>query len=252
MSTPYYSDESVTLYLGKFEDVLPMLGGVTFDAIVTDPPYGETSLGWDVWPDGWPSRVAPVARSMWCFGSMRMFLDRRDEFADWRLSQDIVWEKHAGTGFATDRFKRVHEHALHWYQGAWSDIRHEAPLEPSGGPLKGRTIRRGPTVHYGKQGEVGWIDEGTRIVRSVFNARNMHGRATNEAEKPTGILEPLIAYACPPGGVVLDIFAGSGSTGRAARAIGRRAVLIEKREAQCEAAAKRLQQGVLDLSGGVA
>jgi site-specific DNA-methyltransferase (adenine-specific) len=51
---------------------------------------------------------------------------------------------------------------------------------------------------------------------------------------------------------VLDIFAGSGSTGRAARAIGRRAVLIEKRESQCEAAALRLTQGVLDLSGGAA
>ena len=30
-STPYYMDESVTLWLGKFEDVLPLLGDVTFD-----------------------------------------------------------------------------------------------------------------------------------------------------------------------------------------------------------------------------
>jgi len=83
-------------------------------------------------------------------------------------------------------------------------------------------------------------------------APSMHGSATNETEKPVSVLEDLIAYAVPPGGLVLDIFAGSGSTGRAARAIGRRAVLIEKRESQCEATAKRLAQGILDLTGGVA
>ena len=68
-------------------------------------------------------------------------------------------------------------------------------------------------------------------------APSLHGSATNETEKPVRVLEDLIAYAVPVGGLVLDIFAGSGSTGRAARAMDRRAVLIEKREAQCEDAA---------------
>src|SRR3546814_7972972 len=57
-------------------------------------------LAWDRWPDGWPALAAKVASSMWCFGSMRMFLDRAPEFADWKLSQDYVWEKHNGSGFA--------------------------------------------------------------------------------------------------------------------------------------------------------
>ncbi len=68
-------------------------------------------------------------------------------------------------------------------------------------------------------------------------------------EKPTGILEPLIAYGCPIGGTVLDLFAGSGSTLDAARLIGRRAVGIEMREDYCEIAAKRLAQDT--LFGGV-
>lgn len=251
MSAPYYQDEHVTLWHGDFRDVLSVLGDVEFDAIVTDPPYGETSLDWDVWPTGWPAEVAPFARSMWCFGSMRMFLDRRDEFTDWRLSQDVVWEKHNGSSLAADRFSRVHEHALHWYRGAWADIYHQTPTTPDATP---RTVRRKPkpAQWQGARGASEYVsqDGGPRLMRSVQYVRSMHGRATNETEKPTGILEPLIEYAVPPGGVLLDPFAGSGSSGRAARALGRRAVLIEKREAQCEQAAARLRQGVLDLIGG--
>lgn len=86
-------------------------------------------------------------------------------------------------------------------------------------------------------------------MASVIFARSMHGRAINETEKPTELLEPLISYGCPSGGTVLDPFAGSGSTGVAARALGMESVLIERRESQCEASAKRLSQGILDFSG---
>lgn len=247
----YYADEHVTLYHGDFREILPELDGATFDAIVTDPPYGETSLEWDRWPDGWPAFVAPFARSMWCFGSMRMFLDRRDEFAGWRLSQDVVWRKNRGSGFATDRFARIHEHALHWYQGEWAAVHHETPRVPRTGPEKAVT-RRSSSPHTGKIGnDVPYVDDGLRLTPSVLDHRNLQGtNPINPTQKPTGILEPLIAYACPPGGTVLDVFAGSASTGVAARAIGRRAVLIEKRESQCESAALRLAQGVLDLGVG--
>lgn len=249
MSGPYYEDDTVTLWHGDFREVLPTLD-LAADCIVTDPPYGETSLEWDVWPKGWPSEVAPYAKSMWCFGSMRMFLDRRDEFAAWRLSQDIVWEKHRPSTISTDRFARMHEHATHWYQGAWSDIRHETPKVPHVGPLKATTRRA--AIEPGIRGAVGasppWEDDGTRWHPTIVRARTMHRNgAINETEKPIGILEPLIAYACPAGGIVLDVFGGSASTAVAARNLGRRAVLVEKRESQCEAAAKRLAQGVLDF-----
>lgn len=244
--TPYYQDDAVTLYHGDYADVLLSLGAVGFDCAVTDPPYGETSLEWDTWPSGWPSLVSTYTDSMWCFGSMRMFLDRRDEFATWKLSQDVVWEKHNGSGFAADRFKRVHEHATHWYRGSWDELRHDVP-RISGGTGNKNVRKRGLTPHTGAVGHTGYEDDGLRLTRSVIFARSMQQNAINETEKPVGVLEPLIAYACPPFGTVLDIFAGSSSTLVAARNIGRKAVGIEKRERQCELAARRLAQDVLDF-----
>jgi site-specific DNA-methyltransferase (adenine-specific) len=247
--TPYYVDESVTLYHEDCREVLPTLD-VQPDCVIADPPYGETSLGWDRWPDGWPQVVADTGiRSMWCFGSMRMFLDRRDEFDGWRMSQDVVWEKHNGSGFATDRFKRVHEHVTHWYRGNWTTLRHETPRVAVTHRTRGNA-GRGQVPHTGSIGSATWADDGTRLIRSVIQAPNMWRRgAVHPTEKPIEVLAPLIAYACPPGGLVLDPFAGSGSTAVAARLSGRRAVLIEADEHYCEVIANRLAQDVLPIGG---
>lgn len=247
--TPYYQDETVTLYCGAARDVVPSLG--RFDAVVTDPPYGSTPLAWDVWPDGWPTLVGEHAASMWCFGPVRMLLEHVAEFdaAGWRFSQDIVWRKPNGTGIAPARFRRVHETATHWYRGRWSDIHHQTPRVAGIGPRKQGAIRRaaGP-VTQNPQDATSWSDDGTRQAPSVIDAANLHARQPiNPTEKPVGLLELLISYAVVPGGTVLDPFAGSGSTAVAARHIGRRAVLVEAREQQCEATALRLAQGYLDL-----
>jgi site-specific DNA-methyltransferase (adenine-specific) len=263
---PYWSDGQVSLYLGDCREVLPALG-LTADLILTDCPYGETSLGWDRWVDGWPTLAATAASSMWAFGSMRMFGEHWGEFtaAGWRMSQDVigsdedgdpvfgdvhvVWEKPVGTSLAADRFRRVHEHALHWYQGApWSETRHETPREAWHGADNGRRSKGGSKgAHLGEARNRKYVDEGTRLMRSVIRVANLRQRAIAPTQKPVGILQPLIEYACPSGGVVLDLFGGSASTAEAARGCGRRAVVIEADEAQIEKAAKRLSQGVLQL-----
>ncbi|WP_031029993.1 MULTISPECIES: DNA-methyltransferase [unclassified Streptomyces] len=238
---PYWKDEDagIYLYLGDMREVLPALD-VTADLIVADPPYAETSLAWDRWPDGWPTAAAAHASSMWCFGSMRMFLQQRDEFAAWRLSQDVVWEKHNGSGFATDRFKRVHELATHWYRGDWRHVHHDVPREAYHGSNVKAVPRRTSTKHTGEIGShEGYIGH-DRLTRSVVKVHSMHGRAIHPTEKPLGILAPLVTYACPPSGLVLDPFAGSGSTLDAARQSGRRAIGVEADERYCEAAALRL------------
>jgi len=252
MTGPYYDDGVVQLWHGRLEDVLPTLREEV-DLVVADPPYGETSLPWDRWPTGWPGMLATsgISDSLWCFGSMRMFLDHAAEFTEWwRFSQDVVWEKHNGSGFATDRFKRVHELVTHWYRGPWEFIHHETPRVPARHGDKGHVVRaaRADPYHLGEIAAGAWTDDGTRHQRSVITARSMHRQgAINETEKPTGLLEPLIAYGCPPAGLVLDPFAGSASTLVAARALGRRAIGIEMREEQCELAARRLAQDVLPI-----
>jgi site-specific DNA-methyltransferase (adenine-specific) len=247
MSAPYYQDDSVTLYHGDWRELIPE--DFEADLIVTDPPYGETSLDWDVWPGGWPTLAARHARSMWCFGSMRMFLDQRHEFSAWRLSQDVVWKKHRPSTVSTDRFARMHEHALHWYRGSWADVHHQTPKVAHNGP-RVATARRA-AVDPNIRGSIGssvWEDDGTRWHPTIIESRTMHrSGAINETEKPTKVLEPLIQYGCASGGTVLDLFAGSSSTLATARLIGRKGVGYEKRESQCEQAALRLSQGVLDF-----
>ncbi len=244
---PYFATETITLYKGDCREVLPRLD-IAPDCVVADPPYGETSLAWDRWPDGWPAALTTHATSLWCFGSMRMFLDRRDQFDDWRLSQDVVWEKHNGSGFAKDRFRRVHEHVTHWYRGNWWITYHQVPKVARDGRNQGsRRVSKGVAgqAHLGKNGfDHPWIDDGTRLMRSVIQAPSMKGSALHPTEKPVDLLRPLIEYACPPGGLVLDPFAGSGSTAAAALSLGRRAVLIEADERYCEVIANRLSNPI--------
>lgn len=240
---PYYSDDHVQLWHGDMRELVDQFDA---DAVVTDPPYGETSLAWDRWPEGWPSLIPASIRSMWCFGSMRMFLDRRDDFGGWKLAQDVVWEKHNGSGFAADRFRRVHELVLHFYRGEWRLVCHQAPRE-RGNPHKRTTSRMQKPTHTGDIGVADVNDDGLRLVRSVIRARSMHHTAIHPTEKPAAILVPLIEYSVPADGTVLDPFAGSCSTLLTARLLGRRAIGIEADEAMCEKAAARLS--IPDLFG---
>ncbi|MFB7736238.1 DNA-methyltransferase [Streptomyces sp. NPDC056112] len=250
----YYEDGTVQLYLGDMREVLPALG-LQADCVVTDPPYSETSLAWDRWPKGWPEYAANITSSMWCFGSMRMFLDRSHEFtaSDWKLSQDYVWEKHNGSGFARDRFRRVHETATHWYRGDWASVYHQTPLIPKQFDAKGRTQSTSAVVvpHTGKIGAHSYTDTGMRLARSVRRYSSVR-RGIHPTQKPVEILRELIEYACPEGGLVVDPFAGSGSTLDAARQTGRRAIGIERHEPYAEAAARRLDALVLPIDGGAA
>jgi site-specific DNA-methyltransferase (adenine-specific) len=69
-------------------------------------------------------------------------------------------------------------------------------------------------------------------------------------EKPLSMLTHMIEATSRPGDLILDPFAGSGSTLDAARMSGRRAVGIEVGERYCEIAARRLSQDT--LFGGAA
>jgi site-specific DNA-methyltransferase (adenine-specific) len=67
------------------------------------------------------------------------------------------------------------------------------------------------------------------------------GNRLHPTQKPVASLTPLLEAFSRTGDLVLDCFAGSGSTGVAARQCGRRFLLIEKDAAYCRTAQERLR-----------
>ncbi len=223
---------SVTLLEGDCREVLSVLREGLFDACIADPPYGDTSLEWDRVCPGWIPAVARVlkpAASLWVFGSMRSLapMFAQMEAAGFAYSQDIVWEKQNGTGFHADRFRRVHEHAVMFYRGAWSEVYHQPQFTND---ATARTVRRKtrPT-HTGhiENGAYTSEDGGPRLQRSVLKVANEHGRAIHPTQKPLGIIAPLVRYSVPPGGSYVVPFAGSGSELMVALADGLDATGVE-------------------------
>lgn len=251
MAEPYYADAHVTLYLGDCRDVLPTLAERP-DAAVTDPPYEETSAEWDRWPAGWVQAVGevlPESASLWCFGSARMFLDRRDDFAGWRFAQEALWVKRNGSGPGSrDRLIKLHEWVYHWYRGRWSDLHHEWEREPNLGPEKGYARKAANAAqHQRERRETTWVDDGTRQPRSVtyvIESPSVRYQRRHQDEKPLAVVMPLVRECTPPGGLVLDVFAGTGTTGVAAALLGRRAVLVERDKALCEVIVERMRSEV--------
>ena len=219
---PYYQDDFVTLYHG---DCLELSDVWTCgDVMVTDPPYGrswkqgdtKTALG------GKDNRHAGIAN------------DGSTEVRDQALSK---WGDKPGIAFGDlmlpppERTKLV---------GIYYKT---APNAGILGAVAG--CRRDAEAIYflGKWGT------GIGGGSSVFPAYLVGGGAgrPHPHMKPLDVLIPLIEL-CPPG-VIVDPFAGSGSTLRAAKDLGRKAVGVELEEKYCEIAANRCAQEVL-FGGG--
>lgn len=226
-----------------------------FNMLLADPPYGDTSLAWDKRVGGWVKAAYDLLQpngSIWVFGSMRFFIDTGAEFAaaGFKLAQDVVWEKHNGSGLHGDRFKRVHEHAVQFYRSIdkWSAVFNEVQKTND---ATARTVRRKtkPQHHQGTRSASFYESEdgGPKIMRSVIFMRSCHGRAIHPTEKPDALLEILIRTSCPVDGLVGDMFAGSGAGGEAAMRSGRRYVGTEFDRAMAEKARVRLS-GLLPLA----
>lgn len=219
---PYYEDDLVTLYHGDCREVTAWLEA---DVLVTDPPYGTESVGWDVSYGRGQNRrqgdakVAPGVivndataetrdemLSMWqargpvlVFGSPR----REDPPGEW--VDRLVWDKKR-PGMNGGPWRYVHESI------------------------------------YVSAGFVRKSNDSMSII-TAYPDQSDHIHA-----KPIALMTRLVD--CAPAGLIADPFAGSGSTLAACKQLGRRAIGVELEERYCEIAAKRLAQDT--LFGGVA
>ncbi|MDB5885977.1 MAG: methylase [Polaromonas sp.] len=242
-------------HFGDCREVMKSWPSAAADACVTDPPYGDTSLKWDKQCKGWMaevSRVLKPAASVWVFGSMRYLstIFSEMEAAGFKYAQDIVWEKQNGSGFHNDRFRRVHEHAIQFYRGAWADVfkapqfTHDAlakTVRRKTKPLHMRGIGCADANVYES------VDGGPRLQRSVIHVANEHGKAVHPTQKPLGIIAPLLAYSVPQGGIAIDPFAGSNTMGIAAAQLGIRWASCESDPASMQMQGERLRQRSLCL-----
>lgn len=80
-----------------------------------------------------------------------------------------------------------------------------------------------------------------------FNNSEEKKISYHPTQKPVALFEYLIRTYTNKGDLVLDNCAGSGTTGRACKNLGRNFILIEKEEKYCKIAEQRLKQEVLDF-----
>lgn len=246
---PYYASDGVTLYHGDALDVLPTLERGSASAIITDPPYssggafrsdrtGSTAskylgsynsttagefpevigdsrdaLGWAFWATLWLTRCYEVARP----GAYLV------TFSDWRQLPNCtntlqaagwVWR---GIGV--------------WDKGG------------SSRPMSGRFSHQAEYFPWGTKGAIGWDYERPSFP-GVFRSGvvpSKHRR--HQTEKPLEVMKEIVAIS---EGLVVDHFAGSGTTGEACLKVGRPCVLIELDERNCEEAVDRLERAARD------
>lgn len=261
---PYYSDPLVTLYHGDALAVLRELPTASVDAVITDPPYssGGTFRGdraadptnkyvptkevinfhatftgdnrdqrsFAFWAGVWMAECLRVTKPG---GVLLSFIDWRQlptltdviQGHGWVWRGVVVWDKTAGMRPTAGRFRQQAEFVV------WA----------SNGPM---------SVNYADQCHPG-----------VFTHAPFRGKE-HIAGKPLGLMRDLVQIV-PNGGLILDPFMGSGTTGAAAILEGRRFIGVEMVEHYAEVAIRRIltaagervgrdEQDGLDFGGGAA
>jgi site-specific DNA-methyltransferase (adenine-specific) len=183
-----------------------------------------------------------------------------------KLLHRIVWHKPNGNTLSDSRFLRVSHEWIFWlaksvdaYRGY--DLETRTPHKPS-------TLRRirQPFIEdtdderYGKRGsgshqlhpegarpttflEVGYEAEDLNVIRAVIRAGvGGHRGIKHPAIMPLKVARHLVALSAPAGAVVVDPYAGSGTTGVAAIQLGRDFVGIEKEAGYLPECLKRLER----------
>lgn len=222
MLKPYYQDDAVTIYHGDCREIVPQLG--RFDLLLTDPPY-------DV----------HAGKGGGCFGN-RDHLVNTGGFTDGGVDFGFLDGFQNWFCFCSrlqlPALLTVAQTAPRWNLLTW--------CKPN--PVPTCNNKYLPDVEFVVHGFSSGRLFGDMSVKSCFMLCPCGNKETpHPNEKPLALIRKLVTLGTQPGETILDPFAGSGTTGRAAKDMGRKAVLIEREERYCEIAARRMRQEVLPL-----
>lgn len=233
-----------TLDLADCHEWLKALPDASVDAVITDPPYHTTALAYDAlpvrWAELWPEiyRVCKPSAVQVMFSAQPFTTDLINSNRR-RYRYDLIWPKTVATGFLDANLKplRAHEHVL-----VFAENPKQTTYNPQMTQGRGRGLirRDGQAGHYGK-GRASSVDTGQRYPRSVLPE---HGRPMDNihpSQKPLELLAYLVKTYSNPGDLIIDPFAGSGTTGAACLQTGRRFMGCEIGPAYHTAATARLE-----------
>jgi len=237
------------------EDALSGLARIpdgAVDLIVTDPPYGlgkdygndSDKLDADAylrWMEQWIDLALPKLKST---GSLYICLT-------WRYSpeifvmlkqrmimlNEIIWDRRVPSmGGSVRNYTSVHD-TIGFFakqKGYYFDL--DAIRIPYDAETKKARSR---SIFVGAK----WLELGynPKDLWSVSRLHREHPeRADHPTQKPLEIIERMVKASCPPGGVILDPFMGSGTTAVAAKRCGRNYVGFELNSDYCGVIEKRL------------
>ena len=213
LPVPYYDEDGITIFHGDCRDILPHLPKV--DLVLTDPPYG---IRWD-------GRVKP--------GSINGQGGTFSRFEGQTIAGD---DTDFDASFLLDRGT-----VILWGMNHFPQYLHRGSIFV--------WVKKYPEAFgtFLSDADVAWMNKGHGVYLSpTVNPASFQHEREHPTQKPVSVMQWCIEQANTPG-IILDPFMGSGTTLRAAKDLGRKAIGIEIEKKYCEIAVERLRQTVLPL-----
>ena len=175
----------------------------------------------------------------------------------WYLRQDIIWHKpNPMPESVKDRCTKSHEYIFLLSKSPHYYFDYEAIQEPCVSETRSENIKFGGNkygdnddkkfaIYYGNE----WTPTENRNKRDVWSITTKAVREAHFATYPEELVEPCILAGCSRGGVILDPFFGSGTTGRVALHLNRHFIGIELNPEYIDIAHNRTNNVQMSLVG---
>jgi DNA modification methylase len=241
--------DGICLVHGDARAVLPLLEKGSVRLLWTDPPYGHGNQDGDLQSARVRDNVKgarkrdcqPIANDS--PEEMRTLVDTALVLAVPILAADCCCCCCCGGGGPKPTFAwtatRMDEKGLDFFHAVVWD-------KSDRGNGLGWRFRRNyefVMVAHRSGGRLAWADD-TLAVPNILRVPPPTLRQ-HPNQKPVELVRAFMQWTTQPGDFILDPFAGSGTTGRAAKDLGRRCLMVEIEEKYCLIAAARLRQEVL-------